>query len=295
MLEKLPSWMRGKWARTVCDPRRNIMSFPTFREFVNFVTRESDLWIDPMPLTSSRSPSRSTTSSYTHSTGTRSSPHVDLTPNQSNSPTSATSRDQNCPPMSSTECDSKATVPLDSSTESHISEHFEKSVITTLCSTDLENTVASHEIDQLDSSPPSVSTCDTQDCIESLCSTTQYVKTNNSCEADNFDLCHQPDYVPDIPSTSEISSIDNFHTAVYSPVSSRYDIFESSNSHHVVVPSHVVKVKHSSTYIPFVSILGHFSLWFALSALVFYVVFLKILKHRSGSSVKIKICGLEHF
>ena len=76
MLEKLPSWMRGKWARIVCDPRRNIMSFPTFREFVNFVTRESDLWIDPMPLTSSRSPSRSTTSSYTHSAGARSSPHV---------------------------------------------------------------------------------------------------------------------------------------------------------------------------------------------------------------------------
>ena len=295
MLEKLLSWMRGKWARTVCDPRRNIMSFPTFREFVNFVTRESDLWIDPMPLTSSRSPSRSTTSSYTHSTGTRSSPHVELTPNQSNSPTSATSRDQNCPSMSSTECDSKATVPLDSSTESHISEHFERSVITTLCSTDLENTVASHEIDQLDSSPPFICTSDTQDCIESLCSSTQYVRTNNSCEADNFDLCHQPDYVPDIPSTSEISSIDNFHTAVYSPVSSRYDIFESSNSHHVVVPSHFVKVKHSSTYIPFVSILGHFSLWFTLSALVFYVVFLKLLKHRSGSSVKIKVCCLEHF
>ena len=97
MLEKLPSWMRGKWARIVCDPRRNIMSFPTFREFVNFVTL--DLWIDPMPLTSSRSPSRSTTSSYTH----RSSPHVELTPNQSNysnSPTSKTSRDQNCPSMS---------------------------------------------------------------------------------------------------------------------------------------------------------------------------------------------------
>ena len=298
MLEKLPSWMRGKWARIVCDSRRNIMSFPTFSEFVNFVTRESDLWIDPMPLTSSGSPSRSTTSFYTHSAGTRSSPHVELTPNQSNysnSPTSTTSRDQNCPSMSSTECDSKATVSLDSSTESPISEHFEKSVITTLCSTDLENTVASHEIDQLDSSPPFICTSDTQDCLESLCSTTQYVKTNNSCKADNFDLCYQPDYVPDIPSTSEISSIDNFHTAVYSPVSSCYDIYESSNSHHSVVPSHVVKVKHSSTNIPFVSILGHFSLWFALSALVFYVVFLKILKHRSGSSVKIKVCGLEHF
>ena len=292
MLEKLPSWMRGKWARIVCDPRRNIMSFPTFREFVNFVTRESDLWIDPMPLTSSRSPSRSTTSSYTHSAGTRSSPHVELTPNQSNSPTSATSRDQDCPSMSSTECDSKATVPLDSSTESHIFEHFEKSVITTLCSTDLENTVASHEIDQLDSSPPSVSTSDTQDCIESLCSTIQYVKTNNSCEADNFDLCHQSDYVPDVPCSSEIFSINRFHTAVCPPVLYCYDIFESSNSHHfvessnshhfvessnshhVVVPSHVVKVKHSSTNIPFVSILGHFSLWFALSALVFYVIFL---------------------
>ena len=298
MLEKLPSWMRGKWARIVCDPRRNIMSFPTFREFVNFVTRESDLWIDPMPLTSSRSPSRSTTASYTHSAGTRSSPHVELMPNQSNysnSHTSTTSRDQNCPSMSSTECDSKATVPLDSNTESQVSKSFENSVDTVLCSTDLENTVASHEIDQLDSRPPSVSTSDTQDCIASLCSTTQYVKTNNSCEADNLDLCHQPDYVPDISSTSEISSIDNFHTAVYSPVSSCYDIFKSSNSHHFVVPSHVVKVKHSSTNIPFVSILGHFSLWFALSALVFYVVFLKILKHRSGSSVKIKICGLEHF
>ena len=288
MLEKLPSWMRGKWARIVCDSRRNIMSFPTFSEFVNFVTRESDLWIDPMPLTSGRSQSKSTTSSYTHSTGTRSS-HVELTLNQSNSPTSATSRDQNCPPMSSTECDSKATVPLDSSTESHISEHFEKSVITTLCSTDLENTVASHEIDQLDSSPPSVSTSDTQDCIASLCSTTQYVKTNNSCDVDHLDI------VLDIPRTSEICSIYNFHTAVHFPVSSCYDILKSSNSHHFVVPSHVVKVKHSSTNIPFVSILGHLSLWFALSALVFYVIFLKILKHRSGSSVKIKICGLKHF
>ena len=298
MLEKLPSWMRGKWARIVCDSRRNIMSFPTFSEFVNFVTRESDLWIDPMPLTSSLSPSRSTTSSYTHSAGARSSSHVELTPNQSNyssSPTSTTSRDQNCPSMSRTECDSKATVPLYSSTESHVSKSFENSVDTVLCSTDLENTVASHEIDQLDSSPPSVSTCDTQDCDESLCSTTQYVKTNNSWEADNFDLCHQSDYVPDVPCTSEISSIDSLHVAVYSPVSSCYDILKSSNSHHFVVPSHVMKVKHSRTNIPFVSILGHFSLWFALSALVFYVVFLKILKHRSGSSVKIKICGLEHF
>ena len=125
------------------------------------------------------------------------------------------------------------------------------------------------------SSPPFICTSDTQDCIESLCSTTQYVKTNNSCEADNFDLCQQPDYVPDIPSTSEISSIDNFHTAVYSPVSSCYDILKSSNSLSVVVPSHVVKVKHSSTNMPFVSILGQFSLWFALSALVFYVVFSK--------------------
>ena len=304
MLEKLPSWIRGKWARIVCDSRRNIMSFPTFREFVNFVTRESDLWMDPMPLTSSQSPSRSTTSFYTHSAGTRSFSHVELTPNQSNSPTSATSRDQNCPSMSSTECYSKATVPLDSSSESHISEHFENSVDTVLCSTDLENTVASHEIDQLDSSPPSVSTCDTQDCVESLCSSTQYVKTNNSCEADNFDLCHQSDYVPDVPCSSEIFSINRFHTAVCPPVLYCYDIFESSNSHHFVessnshhfvVSSHVVKVKHSSTNIPFVSILGHFSLWFALSALVFYVIFLKILKHRSGSSVKIKVCGLEHF
>ena len=288
MLEKLPSWMRGKWARIVCDSRRNIMSFPTFSEFVNFVTRESDLWIDPMPLTSSRSQSKSTTSSYTHSTGTRSS-HVELTLNQSNSSTSTTSHDQNRPSMSSTECDSKATVPFDSGTESHVSKSFENSVDTVLCSTDLENTNASHEIDQLDSSPPFVCTNDTQDCMESLCSTTQYVKSNNSCDVDILDI------VLDIPSTSEISSIDSLHVAVYSPVSSCDDILESSNSHHFVVPSHVVKVKHSSTNIPFVSISGHFSLWFAFTALVFYVVFLKILKHRSGSSVKIKVCGLEHF
>ena len=288
MLEKLPSWMRGKWARIVCDSRRNIMSFPTFSEFVNFVTRESDLWIDPMPLTSGRSQSKSTTSSYTHSTGTRSS-HVELALNQSNSSTSTTSHDQNRPSMSSTECDSKATVPFDSGTESHVSKSFENSVDTVLCSTDLENTVASHEIDQLDSSPPFVCTNDTQDCMESLCSTTQYVKSNNSCDVDILDI------VLDIPSTSEISSIDSLHVAVYSPVSSCYDILESSNSHHFVVPSHVVKVKYSSTNIPFVSILSHFSLWFAFTALVFYVVFLKILKHRSGSSVKIKVCGLEHF
>ena len=288
MLEKLPSWMRGKWARIVCDSRRNIMSFPTFSEFVNFVTRESDLWIDPMPLTSSRSQSKSTTSSYTHSTGTRSS-HVELTLNQSNSSTSTTSHDQNRPSMSSTECDSKATVPFDSGTESHVSKSFENSVDTELCSTDLENTVASHEIDQLDSSPPFVCTNDTQDCMESLCSTTQYVKSNNSCDVDILDI------VLDIPSTSEISSIDSLHVAVYSPVSSCDDILESSNSHHFVAPSHVVKVKHSSTNIPFVSILSHFSLWFAFTALVFYVVFLIILKHRSGSSVKIKVCGLEHF
>ena len=283
MLEKLPSGMRGKWARIVCDSRRNIMSFPTFSEFVNFVTRESDLWIDPMPLTSSRSQSKSTTSSYTHSTGTRSS-HVELTLNQSNSSTSTTSHDQNRPSMSSTECDSKSTVPFDSGTKSHVSKSFENSV-----DTDLENTVASHEIDQLDSSPPFVCTNDTQDCMESLCSTTQYVKSNNSCDVDILDI------VLDIPSTSEISSIDSLHVAVYSPVSSCYDILESSNSHYFVVPSHVVKVKYSSTNIPFVSILSHFSLWFAFTALVFHVVFLKILKHRSGSSVKIKVCGLEHF
>ena len=132
MLEKLPNWMRGTWARIVCDSRRNIMSFPAFREFVNFVTRESDLWIDPMLLSSSRittrSPYRSTTSSCTHGTGTRSSPHVELTPNQSNysnSPTSTTSRDQNCPSMSSTECGSNCASgkKLGNLIISYVSEH----------------------------------------------------------------------------------------------------------------------------------------------------------------------------
>ena len=74
MLDKLPSWMTGKWARIVYDSRRNTNSFPAFSEFVNFVTRESDVCNDPILLSSSRitrrSQSRSTTSAYTHSTGT---------------------------------------------------------------------------------------------------------------------------------------------------------------------------------------------------------------------------------
>ena len=43
MLDKLPSWMAGKWTRIVYVSRRITNSFPAFSEFVNFVTRESDV------------------------------------------------------------------------------------------------------------------------------------------------------------------------------------------------------------------------------------------------------------
>ena len=161
------------------------------------------------------------------------------------------------------------------------------------CSTDLENTVVSQESVHLDISPPLDSTSITQDLGESSCYVVQHGESNNSCEADNLDLCIQPDIVLDVPCSSEIASID-FHTAVCTPAPLGYDIFESSSN--PVVHSHVMKVHYFSANISFVSLFRHCSLWFLiLLALVIYVVFLKRMKHRSGSSVKIKVCGLELF
>ena len=155
-------------------------------------------------------------------------------------------------------------------TKSH-SSNFHIPVVFTQCSTDLENTVVSQESVHLDISPPLDSTSVTQ----------------------NLDLCIQPDIVLDVPCSSEIASI-GFHTAVCLPAPLSCDVLESSNSQHFVVPSHVVKLIHSSVNFSFVSLFC--SLWFLIiSVLMIYVVFLKRMKHRSGSSVKIKVCGRELF
>ena len=177
-------------------------------------------------------------------------------------------------------------------TKSH-SSNFHIPDVFTQCSTDLESTVPSQESVQLDISPPLVSTSVTQDFVELSCSVVQHGESNNSCEADNLDLCIQPDIVLDVPCSSEIASI-GVHTAVCTPAPLGYDIFESSSN--PVVHSHVMKVHYFSANISFVSLFRHCSLWFLiLLALVIYVVFLKRMKHRSGSSVKIKVCGLELF
>ena len=177
-------------------------------------------------------------------------------------------------------------------TKSH-SSNFHIPDVFAQCSTDLENTVVSQESVHLDISPLLDSASVTQDFGESSCSVVQHGESNNSCEADNLDLCIQPDIVLDVPCSSEIASID-FHTAVCTPAPLGYDIFESSSN--PVVHSHVMKVHYFSANISFVSLFSHCSLCFLIiSVLVIYVVFLKRMKHRSGSSVKIKIYGLEHF
>ena len=181
-------------------------------------------------------------------------------------------------------------------TESH-SSNSHNSVVFTQCPTELSNTVASHEYVQLDISTPLVSTSDTQDCLDSTCSAMQHVENGYSCDVDNLGLCHQPNNVLAVPSCLEISLTDRAHTAVCPPAPPCCDVFESSsNSQHFVASSHVVKFIHSSSNSSFVSLFRHCSLWFLIiSALVSYVVFLKMLKHRSGSSVRIKIYGLVHF
>ena len=185
-------------------------------------------------------------------------------------------------------------VPSDS-TETH-SSNSHNSVVFTQCPTELSKTVVSQKINELDISPPLVSASYTQDCLESTCSAMQHVQNGYSCDVDNLVLCHQPSNVLAVPSCLEISSIDRTHTAVCPPASPCCDVFESSSHSRYVVPSHVVKFIHSSPNISFVSLFRHCSLWFLiLLALVIYVVFLKRMKHRSGSYVKINVCGLELF
>ena len=227
-------------------------------------------------------------------TGSSSVPLIVSTTCQSSIPSSTAFSDQSCSFMSRTANDRKATVPSDhnyamfcSSMPLDIPDDFAQ------CSTDLENTVVSQESVHLDISPPLDSTSITQDFGESSCSVVQHGESNNSCEADNLDLCIQPDIVLDVPCSSEIASI-GVHTSVCTPAHLGYDIFESSFN--PVVHSHVMKVHYFGANISFVSLFRHCSLWFLiLLALVIYVVFLKRMKHRSGSSVKIKVCGLEFF
>ena len=180
-------------------------------------------------------------------------------------------------------------------TKSH-SSNFHIPVVFTQCSTDLENTVVSQESVHLDISPPLDSTSITQDCLESTCSAMQHVENGYSCDVDNLDICHQPNNVLAVPSCIEIFPTDRNHTAVRLPALPCCDVFESSSHSRYVVSSYVVKFIHSSDNFSFVSLFHHCSLWFlSFVALVIYVVFLKRMKHRSGSSVKIKVCGLELF
>ena len=99
-------------------------------------------------------------------------------------------------------------LPYESSTESHISKSFVNPDVTTLCSTDLENTVAPQESDHLDASPSLDSTSVTQDYIETSCSEIQHVQISNSCEAEQFYLSNPPDIVIDVPSCLETSPTD---------------------------------------------------------------------------------------
>ena len=185
-------------------------------------------------------------------------------------------------------------VPSDS-TESH-SSNSHNSVVFTQCPTELSNTVVTQNINELDISPPLVSASYTQDCLESTCSAMQHIQNgySESCDVGNLDLCHQPSNVFAVPSCLEISPTDRTHTTVCPPAPPCYDIFVSSSN--LVVHSHVMKVHYFSANISFASLFRHCSLWFLiLLALVIYVVFLKRMKHRSGSSVKIKVCGLDLF
>ena len=190
-------------------------------------------------------------------------------------------------------------VPFDN-TESH-SSNSHNSVDFTQCPTELSNTVVSQKINELDISPPPVSASYTLGCLESTCSAMQHVQNGYSCDVDYLDLCHQPSNAHAVPSCLEITSTDRTPTAFCPPAPPCCDVFESSShSRYVVssyvVSSYVVKFIHSSDNFSFVSLFCYCSLWFLIFlALVIYVVFLKRMKHRSGSSVKIKVCGLKHF
>ena len=137
-------------------------------------------------------------------------------------------------------------------TKSH-SSNFHIPDVFAQCSTDLENTVVSQEINELDISPPLISASYTQDCVESTCSAMQHVQNGYSCDVDNLDLCHQPSNVLAVSSCLEISSTDRTHTAVCPPAPPCCDVFESSSHSRYVVSSYVVKFIHSSVNFSFVS------------------------------------------
>ena len=48
MCSKLPDWLRRNWARKVNDHRKKNGGFPSFLDFVGFISQESDIVCDPM-------------------------------------------------------------------------------------------------------------------------------------------------------------------------------------------------------------------------------------------------------
>ena len=136
-------------------------------------------------------------------------------------------------------------------------------------------------------------------CIVNRCFNMSFQQFHYPVGVDHSLPCSQARVIPDnYGFVSQLQTLElHLDTSVRlcrGSVASAHDVFESSSN--PVVHSHVMKVHYFSANILFVSLFRHCSLWFfILLALVIYVVFLKRMKHRSGSSVKIKVCGLELF
>ena len=50
MLSKLPDWLVSRWARLVYDVNERQFRYPTFREFVNFLSREAEIACNPITM-----------------------------------------------------------------------------------------------------------------------------------------------------------------------------------------------------------------------------------------------------
>lgn len=48
MLTKLPDWLTARWNRKVSDIEEETKTFPSFRQFVEFVTREAKIACNPV-------------------------------------------------------------------------------------------------------------------------------------------------------------------------------------------------------------------------------------------------------
>ena len=58
MIEKLPNWLVTKWASKVAKLQEADSSFPKFKVFVDFVTRESNIVNNPITSLSSLRPQK---------------------------------------------------------------------------------------------------------------------------------------------------------------------------------------------------------------------------------------------